>query len=246
MTKDDWNRRCVFLEEVDSTNRFALELVRSDRPPSGTIVVTDFQTEGRGQRGKTWSADRGVNALFTYIAYPSGIRPTENFKLNKMVSVAVWRGIRDHLQDPELYLKWPNDLYVGDRKTGGLLIQNVLKGHRIDHCVIGIGLNVNQEGFPADLPKATSLRIASGAQLDIPEVIRSVSRRLDEALNKMDWPDIDHTYTSNLYLKNKMARFRIEGKMVDGIITGVNAEGQLLVRIDGAERKFSFGEISYG
>ena len=126
------------------------------------------------------------------------------------------------------------------------MIQNVLKGNRIDHCVIGIGLNVNQEAFPEELPKATSLRIAGGKTIDIHELIRSVAAELDKALNKMDWTDIDHYYIERLYLKDEMAVFHDDHGTFEGIIRGVDHEGQLLIENDGIERKYSFGEISYG
>ncbi|MDX1685549.1 MAG: biotin--[acetyl-CoA-carboxylase] ligase [Saprospiraceae bacterium] len=244
-TKDDWHKRTVFLDQVDSTNTYALELVRRSRPEHGTVVFTEYQTSGRGQRGRTWEANKGQNALFSVIYYPTGLAPADHFKLNKIVSVSLFEAISELVSADFLSIKWPNDLYFDDRKVAGMLIQNVIRGKEIDHTVIGLGINVNQERFPGHLVKATSLSIITGMKKVPLEVTRKIVDHLDEEMNNFDQARIDDVYSANLYLKGKKHTFRSGGLTFTGEIRGVDDEGRLIIDKEGKLEKFAFGDIEY-
>lgn len=246
ISKDDWNKRCVFLREVDSTNRYALDLVRSERPPQGTVIHTDYQVEGRGQRGKTWQASPGMNALFSIIYYPPFLSPAQHFRLNQKVSLALFNALKDLTGVEGLSIKWPNDIYINDYKVAGILIQNGLKGKKIDHCVIGIGVNVNQTEFDKELVKASSLRLECGKTFLVSDVIYTVAMNLDEAMLDESTDSLDQAYMNQLYLRDIEAPFNDGKHQFNGVIRGVNNEGQLIIQVGNQNKKFSFGEITYG
>ena len=143
----------IYLPTCHSTNQIAEELLTKPDIASGTIVITDNQTSGRGQRGNTWQADPGSNLTFTVISTPEFLPISRQFDLNIVASLAVRATVTEFV--PDVHVKWPNDVLVGTGKIAGILIQNFITGSKIRHTLIGIGLNVNQVQF--DLPQATSL-----------------------------------------------------------------------------------------
>lgn len=246
ISPDDWQKRCVFLDECDSTNIYALDLVRQQRPQNGFVVHTNFQSQGKGQRGKSWKAAKGENALFSVIYYPHHISPSDHFKLNKLVSVSLWRATRSFEPDVELYIKWPNDIYIGNKKVAGILIQNVLKGKLLDYSVIGIGINVNQKVFTEDQGRPTSLSVAFSKDVDPLSVIKRTVEELDTVMQPNFDKDVDEWYQGHLYLKGQESTFKADGVWFNGVIEGVDHQGQLMIRQDKQLKAFTFGEIEYG
>lgn len=145
-------------EELPSTNQFALELLTKSKPSEGTAISTANQVLGRGQLGSTWLSSPGENLTLSIILYPTFIVPRAHFVLNQAVALAVRQLVATALPQQRVQIKWPNDILIEGKKTAGILIQNAVTHNRIQSSVIGIGLNVNQAEFPADLPQATSLR----------------------------------------------------------------------------------------
>ena len=150
-----------------STNALAVAAVNGPAPPAnGAVFVARSQTAGRGQGANTWHASPGRNISLSVVAYPGHLPLGRLFALNQVVALAVARTLRA-LLPPELrtgvLVKYPNDVYVNDRKIAGILIQNGLRGSRLAWSVIGIGLNVNENDFPETLrATATSLRQLTG------------------------------------------------------------------------------------
>ncbi len=241
---DDWNQRLIQLDEVDSTNRYALDLVRSQRPAQGSVICAKFQSEGRGQRGKLWQASPGENALFSIIYYPE-IGVERQFEYNQRVAVALWMEIQEILKNEVVTIKWPNDIYVGKKKVGGILIQNVLSGKRIDHMVIGIGINVNQSIFSKDLPNPTSLFMLTGRESDPIDIVKRIAKRMDQVFWEMQASAVKAYYLQNLYLKSEKAYFKANGQRFLGEIVGIDSDGELMIRDATGIRCFSFGEIEY-
>ena len=118
--------------------------------PEGTLILTEDQTRGRGQMGNKWLTEKGKNLTFSIVLYPSFLRPNQHFYLTQFVSIAIQEVIQELLPDKGIKIKWPNDLYVENRKLAGILIENILSGHRIQSSILGIGLNVNQVQFPTN------------------------------------------------------------------------------------------------
>ena len=133
----------IYLPTCQSTNNEALQFLADGTAYEGDMVVTDGQTQGRGQRGNQWIAQSGQNLTFSLVLQPTFLLASEQFWLNMAVSLAVYDSLSPFIP-AGLRIKWPNDIYVNDRKMGGILIENALQGYNLAHSVVGIGLNINQ------------------------------------------------------------------------------------------------------
>ena len=148
-------RLTIRLDETESTNSYLKKVVKEERPEEGTLVIADFQTGGRGQMGNSWFSSKGDNLLFSLLVYPAQVKANEQFIISRIASLAIKNTLDLFIDD--IRIKWPNDIYWQDKKIAGILIENDLQGDVIDNSVIGIGLNINQEKFPAELPNLVSL-----------------------------------------------------------------------------------------
>ena len=148
------------LEQTDSTNNRAAE----SRYGAGDVVIAERQEAGRGQRGNSWSSTPGENLTFSVVLRPDFLPAERQFRISKAVALAVADTIAEAGLRPAI--KWPNDIYIGDRKVTGILIENDLMGPYLSRSVIGIGLNVNQTRFDPALPNPTSLAAEAGHPFD--------------------------------------------------------------------------------
>ena len=173
----------IFLEEVDSTNRYMMDLLSRQPVNSGTVVRAGFQTAGRGMDNNAWESAPGMNLTFSFVIYPSYLGADQQFYLNKVISLALADLLAPEMPDPSLLkIKWPNDIYAGNRKLAGMLVQNGVKGNRFEFSVIGIGLNVNQESFQSHSPDPVSLKNLSGKEYNLDlllgKLLASIESRL--------------------------------------------------------------------
>jgi BirA family biotin operon repressor/biotin-[acetyl-CoA-carboxylase] ligase len=236
----------LFLPECHSTNDMALELVRHGRAKEGSIVICDYQTKGRGQRGNTWEVERGSNLTFSLVLQPDFLDLSKQFYLNMMVSNAIRKLLQDYL--PELKVKWPNDLIIPrEGKIGGILIENLVGSKGWDFSVVGIGLNVNQLEF--SMSTATSLGKLTGSNFDLQEIFRLLITLLEQgylALKKSKYSEIKSEYMRHLYLFEERSVFRASGNDFFGRIVGIDEVGYLQILEDsGLLRNFGFKEISF-
>ena len=137
--------KSMYLRETRSTNLVLKEMLREYELPEGFVLRTDFQSAGKGQPGNSWEAEKGKNLLFSVLLYPHHIAITEQFILSQLVSVAILRTLNSFCTG--FSIKWPNDIYFGDKKIAGILIENSLQGTKLNTSIVGIGLNVNQKIF---------------------------------------------------------------------------------------------------
>lgn len=169
----------IHLEEVRSTNTWLLEaLAHGEEFADGTVVWTSRQTAGRGQVGNSWEAEPEKNLSMSMLLKPSMIHPREQFVISELTALAVRQTVEDVLakvsacnsktsiQHVPVSIKWPNDIYVGDEKIAGILIENQLQGAQISHSILGIGLNINQEHWIGNAPNPTSLKLIAAKELD--------------------------------------------------------------------------------
>ena len=236
-----------YLPSCQSTNDEASALIALDEPTEGLIVVTDNQTAGRGQRGNQWEAKSGENLTFSLILKPSFLSASEQFWLN----IAVSLGIHDALLpllDANLRIKWPNDIYIGSQKLGGILIENTLQGYNIAWSVVGVGININQTEFTYST--ATSLQqqapLANG--YDLPGMLSRLSETVEQrylqlragqrGLLKLAYLQILFRYREEYWFATASEQFR-------GIITGVDEVGRLVMSTVNGERVFDFKEVSF-
>ncbi|MFZ4475852.1 MAG: biotin--[acetyl-CoA-carboxylase] ligase [Saprospiraceae bacterium] len=246
-------------DELSSTNDFAAELIANvqkdttgpytkSKPPEGTVVRADSQSAGRGQFGSKWAAAAGLNLTLSVILYPHWLEATAQFDLNMAVSLALHDTCATLGATAPCTLKWPNDLYFGDRKCAGILIQNSIFGKTLQSSVVGIGLNVNQRAFDADLPKATSLSLETGQEMDINAIEHALCAHLEQRYLQLKAGRravLTEEYTTRLYRLGISATYlrKADDWVFTGIVRGVRADGRLRMEVDGAEMIFDLKEI---
>ncbi len=232
---------------LPSTNEFALQMLGQGDVKEGTVILAAFQTAGRGQMGTTWQSDEGQNLTLSIILKPSFLSAQDQFQLNKAISIGVCQTVQALLLQ-STRIKWPNDIYVGDQKVAGILIQNVLQGQTIEAAVVGIGLNVNQVDFDPALPNPTSLAQLSRTTYDLEEVRTTLFAHLDQTYHMLAHEPrrLHDVYQQLLYRRHQRTGFLLDtGQSVQGYIQGVNDHGQLEVMLDGGRKRwFSLKEIS--
>ena len=210
----------------------------------GLVVTSNYQTNGNGQRGKSWESSADDNLLVSIVIEPNIL--TENqFLLSKCVALALYDLLILYTND--VSIKWPNDILIGKQKIAGILIKNILKGDKITHSVIGVGLNVNQVKFKSYFPQATSLNLLLDKTFDInriqEELLTFISERLKQLRNGVD-QNGDYLYA--LFLNNKVATFETEGQRFMGIIKGVSRNGKLQIQLeDDGVTEFGNQEVKF-
>lgn len=240
-------QQVLWLPACASTNSEAQALILQNRASEGCTVITDFQTAGRGQRGHQWEAAPAENLTLSVVWQPTFLAATAQFRLSQAVALGVHDWAAALLgPDPKLKVKWPNDLYYGDQKLGGILIENTLNGANIQHSVVGIGLNVNQQRFA--VPAAISLGLltgrAYGREALAARLLECLERRYLQ-LRAGQAGALRHAYLQALYRYQETHAFDVAGQRVSGQIVGVEDDGRLDVVIGSELRRFGLQEIRH-
>lgn len=234
-------------ETLESTNTFTQDLVSKSNPSEGTVVFTHYQTAGKGQYGRKWESNEGQNITLSIVLTPSFLQIRDQFYLNIITSLAVANTIEHYIKD-QTKIKWPNDVYVGDKKICGILIQNNLSGNKIVNSIIGIGINVNQDRFHPDLPNPMSIKLLTGCDQNLVEIRETLFGELEKVymqLKAEKQDEIMQEYQERLYRLGVPTNFQIEDRKVEGIIKSINPSGQLVIDINGQLESFSKTEIQY-
>lgn len=235
----------VFVPECESTNNLALQLCQQTETPEGTVVITENQTAGRGQRGSSWETEPGMNLTFSFVIRPGFLSVSDQFYLNIFTSLAILDYLKSHLQSKPL-IKWPNDVLVDGKKICGILIENQIRSSRFSSVVAGIGLNINQQTFIIDT--ATSLHHHTQQQYDLQTELESLLQYLEARylqLKNGKFETLKRNYLESLYGLHEPRSFDVDGKTVKGMITGIDEAGRLTVKIDGEVKAFGIKEIRY-
>lgn len=224
------NRIILRLDTVDSTNKFVLGWAEHDSPPEGSVALTRNQTAGRGQKGTEWLSEQSKNIAVSYIYYPSFLVVSEQFQLSKIAALATRQCLSKFISSSkDLSIKWPNDIYFQDKKIAGILIENSLSGNTIQHSVIGIGININQEKFPDEFNAISLLNILKN-ETEIENFFQQLTKDLDHyyfLLKSGNKELINKEYLSHLYKLAKLAPYRYKDEKINAEITGVNKQGNL-------------------
>lgn len=233
------------LPSVQSTNTWAKE--HAATLSHGEVVLTHCQTSGRGQRGNSWEAEPGKNLTFSLFLIPAALPPARQFEISEAVALGVAETVERHI-GRTVRVKWPNDIYVDDRKIAGILIEHSLSGNRIAHTVAGVGLNVNQTRFLSDAPNPVSMANIAGREFELTpllnEICGNILHRLEETapgqrhtmfLEKL-WRNDGEQHT---FATHDGARFeaRIADVGTDGILALVTSAGEKLT--------FAFKEVAF-
>lgn len=238
----------IDLDEIDSTNNYALNLLKEKQPFEGTVVRTFRQTVGRGQRLKHWESEDFSNLTFSIIYYPAFLSVSDQFQLSKTVTLGVADFIHSVLKDENVKIKWPNDIYIGYKKAAGILIENTVSLGRLSSSVIGIGININQEKFSEEIPNPVSLKMLKGEELDLNKCFDELcstieARYMQLKLGRQN--EIDQHYHQSLYLLNRPATFLIKGKEQQAEIIGVDDIGRLKLKTASGIIECGLHEVTY-
>jgi len=239
----------IYLERTESTNSYAKQLLKESRAKEGTVILAYEQFSGRGLGDNSWHSQQGMNLTFSLILEPLFLTPVKQFILNKAIAFAVSDSVRKLLPSGiNAPIKWPNDIYVGNRKIGGILIEHNLMGASIKNSVIGIGINLNQAEFPASLPNPVSLRQLTGKEYEtkllLGDICENISR-VYSGIQKGESAQIEIDYNASLLGFERELEFTSAGSSFKGRIMGVDDLGRLSVMTaDGVVRAYNHGEIS--
>lgn len=233
----------ISVEETPSTNALAKGLLKEGKQELPFIVQSNFQTKGKGQFSKVWESNAGENLLFSLVIKAPNIPIEQQFNISKAVAVSIQQVLKSFTQS--VCIKWPNDIYVGNDKIAGILIENTIIGQQIDSCIIGIGLNVNQTTFPSSIPNPTSLKLLTSTEYNINSLKNSIAEQIIDQLNNLDIAD--HLFDKYLYRKGELGRFADDKRSEFlGVILGVDKIGKLLIRKENNQIiSFSNNEISF-
>lgn len=235
----------IYMPECHSTNDVAAQILDQSSTIEGTVVITDRQTKGKGQRGNSWITTHYENLTFSVILKPSFLAPNDQFYLNVVVSLGVHDVVSPMMELP-VFIKWPNDVMAGGRKIAGMLLENQLYGKVIRYSVAGIGLNVNQRKF--SIPTATSLAIISGEQYDRTLLLEDLLERIEVRyleLRQGKREALRAAYTNVMFWKNEQHTFVAGNRVFTGTITGIDDSGRLCIMQDGQPLYFGAREVSY-
>lgn len=242
----------IWLKETDSTNNEAKR--RIAHLDNLSVLSSMSQTSGRGQQGNSWSSEAGKNLLFSIVMkHGRGlVKACSQFGFSQVAALAVVNTLKD--KGISAMIKWPNDIYVEDRKICGILIENSLREEWTISSIIGIGLNVNQTEFDITLPNPVSMSLITGETYDLHEILgqllESFESLWDTYLNKPEGSaDINHMYHQKMWRKDVAAEYVdcISGRRFNAVIKGVDDKGRLLIHDQQEDKvkEFNFKEISF-
>jgi BirA family biotin operon repressor/biotin-[acetyl-CoA-carboxylase] ligase len=244
--KPSGNFSFTILDSVDSTNNYAMAKAHAGLAKHGDAFFALTQTNGKGQRGKQWQTGQGENIAISIVIDPEPLLQQQQFYLSASVALACFDFFNKYAGD-ETKIKWPNDLYWRDRKAGGVLIETVLRGKDWKWAVTGVGININQAKFGEELKNPVSLKQITRKDFDVTELAKELHLLVMQRIAKLTQEPFDiliKEYNSYLYKLNENVRLRYNNEIIDVVINGVNAVGQLIVT-DAVQRLFNFGEVEF-
>lgn len=237
-------------ESIDSTNSEAIR--QFEQCDDFTVFAAKFQTGGRGQKGTKWESESGKNLTFSLIIKPSDLKAKFQFIISQIVTV----GLKNYLNSRgiEAKIKWPNDIYVGDKKICGILIESFLSGDRLSGSIIGIGLNVNQRTFLSDAPNPVSMSIITGKEYVLEDELQELVKHIDilysgyneESDSGESIPEKE--YLDSLFRKDSWFNYEdvATGEVFRARITGIDKSACLILERDnGVKKSYSFKEVRY-
>ncbi len=239
----------IKVSQTASTNTYLSRLAAT--LPGGTVIYTPSQTAGRGQKGNSWESEDGKNLTFSMLIKRPPVKARDQFYLSEAAAIAVVEALTAEAGDG-FAVKWPNDVYWQDKKVCGMLLENSLDGSGIAHCVVGIGINVNQERFVSDAPNPVSLINITGREHDLMVLLKRVCARIEQLVGSL----ADDNARADLHQRYMTALYRNDGQLhpyedADGnrfmaSVAGIAPDGTLTLRQeDGTSRDYLFKQVKH-
>ena len=224
----------MYIKSTNSTNSLMKEMLAKGEWPEGEyFVYAGYQTAGRGQTGNSWESEADKNLLCSILLPPD----KDLYFLNIAVGVAILRVIGE-----DFTIKWPNDIYYGDKKVAGILVENAILGNEVKYSIAGIGLNVNQTTFVSDAPNPISLKQITGKEYDIDALMQQVYAKVQETLNEEVW----EKYKNHLYRRDGFWKYEDQNGIFEARIIDVLPTGEIvLCDRNGQNRTYGFKQIKY-
>ena len=236
----------IELITVESTNIYAIDQLKANLAAHGTVYFAHEQTAGKGQRGKSWQTQPGTHIAISVVVDCSFLSLSEQFNLNLMSALAAHDFFSKYAGE-ESSVKWPNDLYWRDRKAGGILIENLVRGNLWQGSVIGIGINLNQVQFPATMPNPVSLKQITGRNYDTVLMAKELCACLEARYGQLEnrsFMQMLERYNERLYKRGKEVKLKKDGTVFKAIIENVSSGGELFVS-GCLQDSFRFGEVEW-
>lgn len=236
----------IELTSVDSTNNYAMQLVNKGLVKSGTAIFAHGQTSGKGQRGKQWLTAQGMNITISLVLNVNYLPVSRQFILSAAAALAT-HDFFDQYTNGECSIKWPNDLYWRDRKAGGILIENIIRGQEWQWAIIGMGININQTSFDSGLINAVSLKQITSSDFDTITLAKELCGFFETRLKELrsgDHQALMEEYNSKLYKHGQMIRLKKDNISFDCLLKSVNEFGQLITE-KGIEHTYNVGDIEW-
>jgi BirA family transcriptional regulator, biotin operon repressor / biotin---[acetyl-CoA-carboxylase] ligase len=244
----------IELASVDSTNKYAADLLATKKVTHGTVILAHEQTDGRGQRGRIWRSSAGLDIATSVVLLPEMLKATDQFVLGKIAALAVHDVVAEAMRmsvgrtAERVRIKWPNDVLIDRRKVAGILIKNELLGGLVTSSVLGIGINVNNSELEAEF-NATSLRMETGFELDRLELLELLCQRLEHWLEVQanDTAPLNQRYCELLWSKGRFTDFELDGQPFSARPMDVDVDGRLLVEDEnGKVQAFDLERLRFG
>ena len=231
-------------EEMASTNTFAASL-RDNEFDDRTVILTWNQTQGRGQVGNHWESAPYQNIAMTLLLKPKQLGASRQFAMSMVIALGCYDFLSHHLK--QVSVKWPNDIYVGNDKIAGILIEHKITGCYVGNSINGIGLNVNQEAFLSDAPNPISMRQILGHELPLQQMLEELLECLDLRYAAIDdYEALEKDFLSHLYRREGVYNWKDEHGEFRASIAGIDEYGQLILTdTDGRQRLYAFKEVVY-
>lgn len=237
----------IHIRSTSSTNNYAMAQMIDNELKEGTVFLAYEQTAGKGQMNNNWESEPGENLTLSIFLKPDFLEMHQQFMLSK----AICLGIEAYLFRlvKEVKIKWPNDIYVADKKICGVLIENLIMNGTILQAIVGIGLNVNQKTFLSDAPNPSSLQILTKRKYRLDDVLNDLLQSIDFSYQRLKsgfHKEINAAFAQKLYQLNELKWYQDENHTYQGEIRGVNEIGQLIIqKEDGTLQAYHFKEVSY-
>jgi BirA family biotin operon repressor/biotin-[acetyl-CoA-carboxylase] ligase len=237
----------IFCNKIESTNTYTSRLAQQESVSEGTIIYTNYQSAGRGQKGNRWESDISKNLLFSIVLFPMMVSAEDQFIISMFVSLGICDFLKTLIQVCKI--KWPNDIYTGDDKIAGILIENSITGGSINNSIAGIGLNINQDHFPAYVPNPVSLKMLTGKDYDTDQCLKQLAGWLDKRYKQLiseRRTEIRDEYVLSLYRLNEWHKFKSGDGIFSGKIVSVTDKGCLIIETRNEKiNEFSFKEVDF-
>lgn len=240
-------KNIIELDVVDSTNSYASGLTNEATVHEGTVVVAHYQGAGKGQRGNVWVSEPGKNLTFTLVLKPKFINASQPFIISKVISLAICKYL-EKLVDEDVFIKWPNDIYIGTQKVCGILIENQFRGKNIEYALVGVGLNVNQTNFDS-LSRVTSMALTLKKSFDLKSILHGLLKSIEVEylrLQKGEEDALNKEYLESLLFIEEMRKYKVGDSVITGEIKNVLPSGKLeILTQQGESKNFDIKEIEF-